>query len=88
MKAPKIYHVQHTDKWGRDRIVSGTLEELIEYHSYTLEIGNSWNPKINRYPKTIRSFISNYNKSVDEKYDGYHRPYLHLVPKGESVEKV
>lgn len=41
----------------------GTLEELISYYSYTLEIGNSWNKKINRNPKTIKSFVSNLQKS-------------------------
>ena len=45
-----------------------TLEEAIEYHSYTLEKGASWqdergNKKINRHPTTIKSLITNLNNS-------------------------
>lgn len=56
---------------GRTSEVTGTLEELTKYFSYTLECGNSWNSKINRYPKTIKSLVSNINKSYDEKR-AYH----------------
>jgi len=45
-----------------------TLEELIEYFSYTLEAGASYshekgNSKIDTKPKTIRSLISNLNNA-------------------------
>lgn len=46
---------------------TGTLEELIGYFSYTLEVGNSWNSKINRNPKTIKSFEKNLQMSYEEK---------------------
>ena len=52
---------------GRKSETTGTLEELIQYFGYTLEVGNSWNSKINRNPKTIKSFISNLQKSYEEK---------------------
>lgn len=47
---------------------TGTIPELLEDFSYTLECGASWehekgNSKINRYPKTIKSLVSNLNKS-------------------------
>ena len=62
----KTYTIK-TSKNGRVSETSGTLEELISYFGYTLEVGNSWNPKINRNPKTIKSFISNLQKSYEEK---------------------
>mgnify|MGYP003431342046 CR=1 FL=1 len=69
-KQPKTYTIR-TSKCGRssDRVseTQGTLEELIQYYSYTLEIGNSWNRKISRNPKTIKSFVSNLQKSYEEK---------------------
>jgi hypothetical protein len=48
----------------------GTLAELIKYHSYTLEVGASWqhekgNKKIDRNPKTINSLIKNLNNAVN-----------------------
>lgn len=48
----------------------GTLEELVKYHSYTLECGASWqhekgNKKINREPKSINVLISNLNNAVN-----------------------
>ena len=49
------------------REVTGTLEELTNYFSYTLECGASWNKKIKQHPKTIKSLISNLNKSFEEK---------------------
>ena len=75
----KTYKIEHTRK-GRTKIIEGTLRELIEYFSYTLEVGNSWNKKINRNPKTIQSFISNLKKSYDEKEGAcYERTHIELV---------
>ena len=51
---------------GRETLVTGDLDYLKQYYGYTLECGASWNSKINRYPKTIKSFISNLDKSYDE----------------------
>lgn len=47
---------------------SGTIENLIEDFSYTLEVGKSWekekgNKKINTMPKTIKSLVSNLNNA-------------------------
>ena len=45
----------------------GTLKELIEATRYTFEVGHSYNRKINLAPKTIKSFVSNYEKALEEK---------------------
>lgn len=65
-KQPKTYTVIKSRK-GKTEEIQGTLEELISYFGYTLEVGNSWNSKIQRNPKTIKSFINNLKKSYDEK---------------------
>lgn len=65
-KTPKTYTVIKTYR-GRTDEVQGTLEELISYFGYTLEVGHSWNSKIKRNPTTIKSFISNLQKSYEEK---------------------
>ena len=48
----------------------GTLPELLEKFSYTLECGASYshekgNKKINRNPKSIKSLVSNLNNAVN-----------------------
>jgi hypothetical protein len=59
--------------------VTGDLPYLQQYFGYTLECGNSWNKKINRYPKTIKSFISNLQKSYEEKEAAcYNRTHVSL----------
>jgi hypothetical protein len=62
-----IYKVIKT-KWrtGQKYEQKGTLAELIQSYSYTLEVGQSWerekgNKKINRNPKTIALLIKNLN---------------------------
>ena len=46
----------------------GTLEQMTDAFSYTLECGNSYNDKIKtaREIKTLKSLVSNLNKSVKE----------------------
>ena len=46
--------------------VTGTLDYLKDYFSYTIECGVSWNSKINRNPKTIKSLMTTLEKSYDE----------------------
>lgn len=50
-------------------VMEGTLQELISYCSYTLEVGKSWehekgNKKINLNPKSIESLIKNLENAV------------------------
>ena len=79
LKAPKVYTVIKRSSKGRVDEVKGTLEELISYFGYTLEVGHSWNSKIQTNPKTIKSFINNLSKSYDEKESAcYHRTSVSL----------
>ena len=64
-KTAKTYTIIKT-RHGNNREITGTLEELTKYFKYTLECGNSWNPKIPTQPKTIKSLISALTKSVYE----------------------
>ena len=70
MAKQKIYGVTKTI-YGMARTrtytLKGTLEELIEATRYTFEVGYSYNRKINTNPKTIKSFVSNYRKALEEK---------------------
>ena len=66
------------------REVTGSLEYLLQYFSYTLECGASWNSKINRFPKTIKSFLKNLQASYAEKEAScYNRTFVEL--KTETV---
>ena len=76
----KKYKVLKSHTKREDKEIEGTLEELIKYFSYTLEIGNSWNKKINRNPKTIKSFITNLQNSFEEKESAcYDRTFVELI---------
>jgi len=66
-----VYTIIKKD-WSKKRNTefSGTLSELIQKFSYTLETGKSWqnekgNKKINTAPKNIKSFITNLNNAVN-----------------------
>lgn len=53
---------------GSDTEVTGTLEYLINYFGYTLEVGQSWehekgNSKINIKPKSGISLVKNLNNA-------------------------
>ena len=50
--------------------ITGTLEELTDYFSYTLSVGHSYKKSIPEHPKTIRSLVSAVNKSYDIKDGG------------------
>lgn len=73
MATKKVYKIIATkSSWGReDRDYSpavGTIDELIEYHRYTLEKGASWaheqgNKKINMNPRGIKSLVNNLNNA-------------------------
>lgn len=67
---------------GRDRTkyVIGTLVDMINYFGYTLEIGNSWNKKINKDPKTPKAFIKALQDSYSEKEAAiYNRTFVDIV---------
>jgi hypothetical protein len=67
--ATDVYSIT-SERNGRERSKSGTLAELIEYYSYTLETGKSYehergNRKINLNPKSIESLVQNLNNAKD-----------------------
>jgi hypothetical protein len=65
MANKKIYTIIKTHR-GRTHEHTGTLEELTNAFSYTLQCGHSWNSKIPTQPKTIKSLMSALSKSVHE----------------------
>jgi hypothetical protein len=78
MKTPKTYKIIETKHYNdRKYEMTGTLEELIEAYSYTLECGRSWqyekgNKKIDCHPKTIKSLVKNiYNAKNNSARNGY-----------------
>jgi len=57
------------ERRGREREVTGTIQELCEHFGYTLLKGKSWehergNKRINTAPKTIDSLVSNLNNAA------------------------
>lgn len=72
---------------SRTYVQEGTIAELVEAYSYTLETGQSWeyekgNKKINTNPKTIKSLVNNLNNAVNNAaangYAGEHYSYEEL----------
>ena len=57
----KKVHTINIHRHGKIRTTDGTLEALTEYFGYTLEVGASWNKKINQKPKTIKTLVKNIN---------------------------
>lgn len=64
----------------REKILTGTLEELTEWFSYSLEVGASHQneqgcKKINRHPGTIKSLLTNVENAKNNSsifgYSGY-----------------
>lgn len=61
------------------REVSGTLDELKKYFSYTFEVGASWDKKVNVNPKNITSFVNNLQRSFEAKEAcNYNRTSIEL----------
>lgn len=66
MAKEKIYKVISTHN-GRDTVWEGTMNYLINnVFGYTLECGNSWNKKINRNPKSVKTLVKGLNDSAYE----------------------
>ncbi len=79
-------YVIRTHRNGRIRISEPkTLEELVEGAKYTLETGKSYQhekgkSKINTNPKTINSFITNFNNAKDNAArDGFANHWIELA---------
>lgn len=63
----KNYTITKTHgRTGSESTYSGTVAELVDIFSYTLDSGAGYNPKINRNPKTAKALVTALNKSVEE----------------------
>jgi len=58
---------------------TGTIEELTQAFSYTLLCGYSWDSRVNRNPKTIKSLVTNLNRAAAAKSTHYQAEYYSLV---------
>lgn len=76
----KEYTIAKTHR-GRFTEFTGTIDYLCEnVFGYTLECGNSWNPKINRHPKTAKALVKALNQSVAETQGCcYDQDYYELI---------
>ena len=93
----KIYVVTcETDSGRGNNKITGTLEELIDSYSYTLETGRSYesekgNKKINCHPRTIGDLVKNLNNAVNNAaangYAGKHYIAKLAPENSESKEK-
>ncbi|MBR1526675.1 MAG: hypothetical protein IJ640_08455 [Prevotella sp.] len=75
MKEPKKYTLLKTRMFlssrpTEEREVEGTLEELVDYFSYTLMVGHSHKSSIPEKPKTIKSLVSAVNRAFEIKDGG------------------
>jgi hypothetical protein len=90
MATKKTFIIEFTSRSGKSRYRQGTVSDFVNYASYTLECGNSYDRKISRNPKTIDSFVRNYNRAIDETQGGYNRTYCNLhegpLPEGVVVQ--
>ena len=69
---------------SRTTIWAGTIDELVNnVFSYTLECGNSWNPKVNRYPKSAKSLVTNLNKAAEASSRHYQDTYYDIATEDE-----
>lgn len=81
-KGPYIVKVTRDRGQGRTstRYVIGSVEDLVGYFGYTLEIGNSWKRSINKNPKTIKQFMKSLVDSYNVKEANiYNRTMVDLV---------
>ena len=83
-KASKVYTVSW-DRRGKTSTKTGTIDELIEYFKYTLEVGQSWehekgNKKVNMNPKNGDQLVTALNTAKQNAaMDGNPDTYYDLV---------
>ena len=81
-KLPKVFKIVRSKTnfhSGETRTYEqvGTLDELIQAYSYSLEVGASWshekgNKKINQNPKSVKTLVTNlYNADNNAAANGY-----------------
>ena len=77
-KTPKIYTIEKSKyRMGGARTYTqtGTIAELVQAYSYTLEVGQSWaheagNKKVNLNPKGIKTLVKALNTAGDNTGNG------------------
>lgn len=89
----KVYTIKetHYPLYGdrvREHVWTGTIEELTDIFSYTLEVGQSWerergNRKINRHPKTVQSLCRNLENARDNAARNGYSGYSYAVVGGD-----
>ena len=69
---------------SRTTIWAGTIDDLVnDVFGYTLECGNSWNHKVNRYPKSAKSLVTNLNKAAEASCRHYQDTYYDIATEDE-----
>ena len=80
----KIYIChEHLSRMNGSRTTEwiGTIDQIRKAFSYTLEVGHSWNPKVNDHPTTPKALEKNINLSFDEKYGStYTTAWVEVEP--------
>jgi hypothetical protein len=83
----KQFKIIQTNSRGSTTEYNGTVVELTQIFSYTLEVGASWqhekgNKKINKTPKSIKSLITNIenakNNAAANGYAGFVYNWVEL----------
>lgn len=79
----KTYTIKvSSERNGRfsEHTTTGTLAELIEAFSYSLEIGASYIRKFNKTPKTIKALLKSLNAASDARHaNSYNYTSYELV---------
>jgi len=87
MAKVKKFQITQTNSRGSVTTYEGTVTELTQMFSYSLECGKSWeyekgNKKINKQPKTIKSLVTNIynakNNSAANGYSGFSLDYCEI----------
>ena len=73
-KTERIFTLIKRSK-GQKTILTMTLPEFIQHFSYTLEVGASWDRKVNRNPRTFTEFISSLRLAYQAK-EAFYRSLL------------
>jgi hypothetical protein len=83
----KQFKITQTNSRGSVTSYEGTVVELTQMFSYSLDCGRSWerekgNKKINTTPKTIKSLVTNIenakNNSTTNGYAGFSYDYCEI----------
>jgi hypothetical protein len=81
------------DRKGREKPVSGTIPELLQYFGYTLEVGKSYEHergryKINMNPKNVVQLVDALNKAATNAAANSSPSTYYSVGEGQVVEGV